>query len=210
MKQGTEVLMDIQYLPSIAWYQAAVKAGKLELEQWEHYQKVSYKNRCWVAGANGRVMLSVPLEKGKGQRTLMKDVKLSYKERWNVQHWRTLESNYRRSPYFEYLEADFRQLYERQFVFLMDMNLQFMEVINRILGFEPEMKLTEVYRKEPETGMLDLRAAFRPSDQEQPSGEGLPAYQQVFEDRTGFLPNLSIADLLFCEGRHGFELLKGA
>ncbi len=208
MKHGTEVLMDIQYLPSIAYYQSLVHTEKVWLEQWEHYQKVSYKNRCWVAGANGKVMLSVPLEKGKGQRTQMKDVKLSYKERWNVQHWRTLESNYRRSPYFEYFEADFRHMYEQQFVYLLDMNLGFMDMINRLLGFKPDYVLTESYVKAPELGVADLRAAFRPADQER--GEGLPVYRQVFEDRIGFLPNLSVVDLLFCEGRHGFELLKGA
>lgn len=96
------LLVDIQYFGTINWIFTSFQYSNIEIEQYETYQKMSFRNRCVVLGGNGPVNLSVPLEKGRGQKTLMKDVKICWRGNWQVQHWRTIESGYNRSPFFDY------------------------------------------------------------------------------------------------------------
>src|ERR1043165_2589546 len=113
-KNGT-LLVESQYFPLIHYYKTLINHYILQIERYEHYQKLSYRNRCYIAGPNGTILLSVPLAKGKNQRTVMKDVRISNEENWQSQHWKTLVSAYRRSPWFEYYEEDLLSLYERPF-----------------------------------------------------------------------------------------------
>jgi hypothetical protein len=206
VRENEILLIESQYFPNIACYKNLVKHNTLMIEKYEHYQKVSFRNRCYVAGPNGRILLSVPLTKGKNQRTLMKDVKISNDEPWQSQQWKTLVSAYRRSPWFEYHEDDLGELYNQPFEFLLDWNMACFEWANKVLGIsELDVQFTTEYKKSYEAGVEDAR------DQLEPGGDftGLaPEYTQVFQDRTGFLPNLSILDLIFCEGKRGLDILK--
>ncbi|MGX5820551.1 WbqC family protein [Chitinophaga lutea] len=201
------VLVESQYFPSISCYKTSIEAKILEIERYEHYQKVSFRNRCYIAGPNGMILLSVPLTKGKNQRTIMKDVRISDAEKWQSLHWKTLTSAYRRSPWFEYFEEELAGLYERPFQFLIDWNMACLEFVNGALGVSPEIRMTEAFRKSyadmPE--VTDLRDHWTPGAE--PPADA-PVYTQVFGERTGFLPNLSILDLLCCEGKRATELLK--
>lgn len=172
----------------------------------EHYQKVSFRNRCYIAGPNGMILLSVPLVKGKNQRTVMKDVRISNQEPWQSLHWKTLTSAYRRSPWFEYFEPELEELYEKPFEYLLDWNLACFDFANRALGIAPVVELTDRFEKDysADTTIIDMRDTLQPG---QPVENPLE-YTQVFGERTGFLPNLSILDLLFCEGKRGLDLLK--
>ena len=200
------LLIESQYFPPICFYKTLIEADILQIERYEHYQKVSFRNRCYVAGPNGKILLSVPLSKGKNQRTIMKDVRISNVENWQGLHWKTLTSAYRRSPWFEYFENDLEGLYEKKFDFLLDWNMACLEWANKVLGISKEVILTEGFEKsyDPSAGIIDKRDHFVPGQ----DLEGLPTYAQVFGERTGFFPNLSILDLLFCEGKRGLELLK--
>ncbi|PUZ24305.1 WbqC-like protein family protein [Chitinophaga costaii] len=204
-KKGT-LLIESQLFPNITFYKTLIKCEKLLLEQWEHYQKVSFRNRYYIAGPNGRILLSVPLTKGKNQRTLVRDVKISNEEKWQDQHWKTLVSSYRRSPWFEYYEDELRPLFEQPFERLLDWNLACFDWVNKRLGLELSYTLTDEYVNEylPESGVTDARNTHRPGDKNAQSID-LPVYTQVFGERTGFLPNLSILDLLFCEGKQAIK-----
>lgn len=200
------LLVESQYFPPISFYKTLIEADILKIERYEHYQKVSYRNRCYIAGPNGVILLSVPLTKGKNQRTIMKDVRISHEEKWQALHWKTLTSAYRRSPWFEYFEDGLASLYERKFDFLLDWNMACLEWAETVLGLEKPVSYTESFRKsyDPAEGILDLRDALAPGKS---AGE-LPEYTQVFGERTGFVPGLSILDLIFCEGKRALELLK--
>lgn len=200
------MLIENQYFPQINFYKTLIKSEKVRFERMEHYQKVSFRNRCYIAGPNGMILLSVPLMKGKNQRTIMKDVRISNDEPWQSLHWKTLTSAYRRSPYFEYFEPELETLYEKKFEFLFDWNLACFDFANGALGISPVIETTDIYNKDysADPTVLDLRDKMHPGATEAPAAE----YTQVFGERTGFLPNLSILDLLFCEGKRGLELLK--
>lgn len=200
------LLVESQYFPPISFYKTLIEVNILKIEKYEHYQKVSFRNRCYVAGPNGIILLSVPLSKGKNQRTIMKDVRISHEENWQALHWKTLTSAYRRSPWFEYFEDELEGLYEKKFDYLLDWNMACLEWANKVLGLSPEISFTSSFEKnyDPGAGILDKRDQLQPGQ----VPENAPVYAQVFGERTGFSPNLSILDLLFCEGKRGLELLK--
>ena len=202
------LLIESQYFPNISYYKTLINSDILLIERYEHYQKVSFRNRCYIAGPNGSILLSVPLARGKNQRTLMKDVKISNEEKWQGQHWKTLVSAYRRSPWFEYHEESLGELYKKEFAYLLDWNMACFEWANKVIGLTHPISFTDQFEKtySPETGVTDLRDKMSPSEPAL-SGDS-PEYTQVFQERIGFLPNLSILDLIFCEGRRSLELLK--
>ncbi|NSL91102.1 hypothetical protein ECE50_030040 [Chitinophaga sp. Mgbs1] len=198
------LLIESQYFPPIDFYKTLIEHDKLKIEKYEHYQKVSFRNRCYVAGPNGRMILSVPLTKGKNQRTVMKDVKISNEEKWQALHWKTLVSAYRRSPWFEYYEADLEGLFEQPFNFLLDWNIACFEWVNSRLSIQPAVTFTESYEKVV-PGITDARDTILPGI----IRADAPQYTQVFQERTGFIPGLSILDLLFCEGKQALAVIKG-
>lgn len=201
---GKVLLIESQYFPPIDVYKALVKCETLQLERFEHYQKVSYRNRCYIAGPNGRITLSVPLSKGKNQRTIMKDVKISNEEKWQSLHWKTLVSAYRRSPWFEYYEADLEALYTKPFDFLLDWNMACLEWANKQMGLKVPVTFTEEFQKEISNPLItDARDTRLP----EPAVFAEPEYTQVFQERIGFIANLSVLDLLFCEGKRSLEIL---
>lgn len=206
------LLIESQYFPSLEYYLTLLRYDKLKIERYEHYQKVTYRNRCYVAGPNGRILLSVPLERGKNQRTPMKEVRICNGERWQALHWKTLESAYRRSPWFEYFEDELAPCFGRRYHFLLDWNLEMFDRINRLLDLDITYELTDSFRLTyEEPGLTDARDRILPGAwrQEDTAGD-YPVYTQVFGERTGFLPNLSILDLLFCEGKNAKEILEAA
>jgi hypothetical protein len=202
------LLIESQYFPNLSYYKTLINRDILLIERYEHYQKLSFRNRCYIAGPNGTILLSVPLARGKNQRTVMKDVKISNEEKWQGQHWKTLVSAYRRSPWFEYHEQSLGKLYERPAHFLLDWNMACFEWANDVIGLAHPIAFTDEYEKEykADSGITDLRDTMIPSSVA--NGNDTPIYTQVFQERTGFMPNLSILDLIFCEGRRSLDLLK--
>lgn len=199
------LIIESQYFPSISFYKTLIEVDILKIERYEHYQKVSYRNRCYIAGPNGTILLSVPLVKGKNQRTIAKDVRISNEEKWQALHWKTLTSAYRRSPWFEYFEGELEGLYEKKFDFLIDWNMACLEWANKVLGINTPVTYTDSFEKVyAGEDIIDLRDKLIPGKNE----VEVPEYTQVFGERTGFTPNLSVLDLLFCEGKRALELLK--
>ncbi len=202
------LLVESQYFPNISFYKTLINHDILLIERYEHYQKVSFRNRCYIAGPNGSILLSVPLARGKNQRTVMKDVRISNDEKWQALHWKTLVSAYRRSPWFEYYEDELGRLFTKEVSYLLDWNLMCLEWANKVIGVSSPITFTDEYHKTYEAGkgITDVRDTILPS--QKPVDEDTVRYTQVFQERVGFLPDLSILDLIFCEGKRSIELLK--
>jgi hypothetical protein len=200
------LIIDSQYFACVNSINISFQFSNIKIEQYENWQKMSFRNRMVVAGSNGPVHLSVPLEKGRDQRQLVKDVKISQHEDWQKQHWRTIESCYSRSPFFEFYRDGVWELMQKKQVFLLDMNMAILAWLQKMLKNQGRVSLTENYVKEYAPPVKDLRNHFLPKNyQEMPFSI---RYTQVFEDRIGFCPNLSILDLLFCCGPNAKDLLK--
>lgn len=163
---------------------------------------MSFRNRCVIAGADGPIVLSVPLQGGRDQRTLMKDLRIDNRQNWQSQHLKTIRSCYNRSPWFEHYKEDLEALYQEQSTHLMDWNLRCFKWAAGILALEVKIDLTQEYLKSySDKELLDFRNRITPKNLKVASGDYVK-YNQVFEERAGFIPNLSILDLIFCEGRN--------
>ncbi len=161
---------------------------------------MSFRNRCVVAGANGPINLSVPIEGGRNSKLPMKEVRIRNQERWQTNHWRTIFSAYNRSPWFEHFAAELEELYTRRFNFLVDWNMACFGWTADKMAINTPVSLSEVFIKNyPEDEYLDWRGRYIPAMIHNLDEEA-PAYRQVFEERHGFIPNLSVLDFLFCHG----------
>jgi hypothetical protein len=163
-----------------------------------------------IPAANGVCSLSVPLVGGRENSLLMKDVKIDNSVNWQLRHWRTITSSYGRSPWFEFYRDDLERIYSGSFTFLADWDHELLRWTFASLALEVHM---EVLESEPEKGsentILNLRNKILPKNfQDVEIINGLPSYAQVFQDKIGFQPNMSIIDLIFCEGRNARGLLR--
>ena len=208
MNQVNRLIIDLQYFPTINYYITLYQYTDIIFEQYDYHRKMSFRNRCMIAGANGPINLSVPIMGGREQRVITKDVKIDNSEKWQIQHWRSVISSYNRSPFFEYFEEDLKSLFSRKFIFLLDWNLacmNWLETYNdKNRHFTCSVKYLKVY--DPEA-FDDLRDWFFPRWLEE-RVKGPVTYRQVFEDKNGFIPNLSVLDFLFCEGPQSLNQLQ--
>ena len=209
------LLIESQYAGNIQYYARMLHHEKVLIEQWEHYQKASYRNRCYIAMPNGPMRLSIPLVKGRQSRRTIKEMKISYEWDWQKQHWNSLTAAYRSSPYFEYYEDDLEPFYSQKMVYLMDFNRQLRDFILKAINAQSMVNIsyTDRFEKSYDADkVLDFRSVLLPN-KSQESKDTLfecPVYHQVFEKKTGFIPNLSIFDLLFSEGPKALLTLKEA
>lgn len=179
------------YLPPLSWCAAFWNSDTLVLEACETYQKGSWRNRCRIAGPNGVQLLSIPLEKGKNNKMPVREVRIACGEPWQRQHWRSITTAYGNAPYFEHYADDLRPFYHKNFEFLFDFNLNLLEMVCRKMDWQGDIAPSAQFLPEPLP----------------PEGEAI-RYPQVFEEKHGFIPDLSVLDLLFCCGKQGGEILK--
>lgn len=198
-----DILIHPSYYPSISHFVAMIQAESITFEYDDNFQKQSNRNRTFIYGANGKQMLNIPVKKSLNERQKYKDVKIEYDFNWRKQHFKSLESAYRTSPFFEYFEDDFRNIFEKKHDFLMDLNLEIHELVCDCLGIKLPYKKTEEYHKTV-TDLVD----FRPLINGKKDNNQFDTYTQVFDEKYGFINNLSILDLLFNEGRYGIDYLK--
>jgi len=193
------------YFPSIAHYVLFAKSEQLVYEMEDNFQKQTYRNRTYIYGANGKLMFNVPIRHNKkGKHIKYKEIKIANETAWQRLHWRSLESAYRTSPYFEYYEDELRPVFEKRYTHLLDLNFDTIQVINECLQFTIETSQTQEY-KSIVTDAQDFRKL---ADVKKEPDHGFDAYTQVFEAKHGFIPNLSILDLLFNEGTNALTYLE--
>jgi hypothetical protein len=200
------LVIENHYLPCVCFFKILFNSEDVKIEQYEFYQKMSFRNRCLLAGPNGLLSLSVPLEKGRNQRTLIQDVRISYKDNWRLIHWRSIHDAYRKSPFFDWYMDDIKSLFDKKPEFLFDWNLQWLEWLIKQSGQKISIGFTDGFEEAYPADVMDYRDNFTPKNYLDYAKE-LPEYTQVFENKNGFAPNLSALDLLLCEGKTGFARL---
>lgn len=191
-----KALLPSAYFAPIAWYVPMARGAEVCIEQHDNFVKQTWRNRCAIAGPNGRQVLTVPVEKNPKGKTAMRDVRISDHGNWRHLHWNALESSYGKSPFFEYYADDLRPFFERRWEFLFDYNEEIRQKVCELLQIDAKVSYSSAFfapEALPET-TRDLRPLAEPS-----LLDALPCtpYYQVFAQRQGFIPNLSILDLLF-------------
>lgn len=198
------LLLNTAYFAPIPYFSAIRQAQNVWIEQFENFGKQSYRNRCEIMTANGIIPLTVPVSKA-NSKTLTKDLKIIYATPWQKLHFRSIESAYKNSPYYEYYIDDLMPFFEKKRTYLLDLNNAILETILGFLKIRRSLRMTEDYIPENTTIYTDLRDAFHPKPNRRKTGPEFPVhpYRQTFSDRFPFTPNLSILDLLFCCGTEG-------
>lgn len=198
-----DILLHPNYFPSISQFVAMAQADRITFEVEDNFQKQTNRNRMYIYSANGMQMLNIPVKHAIGLHQKFKDVQIENAFNWQKQHLKSLEASYRTSPYFEYFEDDIRPIFEKKHQFMMDLNFQILEILSDCLALPLTYTTTEEYFKTPAQS-IDLRPL---TNGKKDTAEFEP-YVQVFDEKYGFISNLSILDLLFNEGRHAVDYLQ--
>ncbi len=195
-----QLLLSTTYFGPIQWYQKLYRAEEVFIERWESFQKQTYRNRCIIATTNGPQALTVPIER---QFTIncIKDIRISDHGNWRHLHWNALQSAYGESPFFDYYQDDIRPFFEQRWDYLLDFNEAIREKMCELLDIQPKVDYSKKFTVYSLSSCVpDYRMVIRPKNPE-PDPDFTPKrYYQVYEQKHGFLPNLSILDLLFNMG----------
>ncbi|MEN8138850.1 MAG: WbqC family protein [Bacteroidota bacterium] len=199
-------LLPSTYFGPIDYFAHIVQSEKSIIEVEDNFQKQTYRNRCYIYGANGKLLLNVPVKHCKNENIRRKtnDTQIANEFDWQKLHWKSLGSAYRTSPYFEFYEDELRPLFEKKYKFLADLNMDTANLIQDIIQESWDLTKTTAYEESP-SEILDLRAEF---NAKKDSAVITPNYTQVFSDKFGFIPNLSILDLIFMEGPNALNYLE--
>lgn len=185
-------------MPSVE-YVARLLRQECVIDLGENFIKRSERNRAQILSANGVMPLSVHIENANRPRQRMRDVRIDYSKRWQHQHWMAIVSAYKSSPYFDYFAHELEPFYRKQWRYLLDYNMEYLQVLLRLLGANQSLPVSEEYVEAKEQDM-DLRPK-----QKKDSAFVAEPYFQVFSDRMPFVENLSILDLLLCEGSSAID-----
>jgi len=217
-----KALLSTTYFGPVQWYQKLHRSEEVQIEQWESFQKQTYRNRCLIATTQGIQTLTVPVERGTSQ--LIRDIRISDHGNWRHLHWNALMSAYGESPFFEYYQDDIRPFFEKRWDYLLDFNEAIRSKMCELLDIQPRVSLTTEYSPScvppvasdqrssasfllPPSSIIDFREAINPKHpQPDPDFEPKP-YYQVYAAKHGFLANLSVLDLLFNMGPEGIFYL---
>ena len=204
------VYISTTYLGPVQQYCKLFQYPEVHLETAENYLKQTLRNRCTIAVPDGELALSIPTVKPNTLKCPMRDIRISDHGNWRHLHWNAIESAYNHTPFFEYYKDDFRPFYEKKYEFLVDFNEELCHLICSLIDIQPDMARTTEYRTEFTPNEADFRERIHPKkDFSLEDTEFSPQpYYQVFQERLGFLPNLSIIDLLFNMGPESLLVLQ--
>ena len=192
-------LLPTAYLAPISYYAILLQDPNCRIELNEHFIKQSIRNRCDIYGANGKLRLSIPKQRKGSSKTIIENLKISYRNNWQKQHWNAIESAYNSSPFFEYYKDDLKPFFEEKEEYLVNFNSKLQNVILSMLQQENIIKNTTEYLHKGD--FFNLRNyTWKLKNQEK--------YDQVFMENQGFIPNLSILDLLFNLGPESIDYLN--
>jgi hypothetical protein len=191
------------YFPSISHYIAMIQADEIVFEVDDNFQKQTNRNRMYIYGANGLHLLNISVKHSIEKNQKYKDVIIDKTSEWQKNHLKSLEAAYKNSPFFEYFIDDILPIYQKKHKFLIDLDFETFEIVNSCLGIDlPFSKTIEyLHTLENENDLRYLVNGKKDTTQ-------LESYTQVFNDKHGFINNLSILDLLFNEGRYAVDYLK--
>jgi hypothetical protein len=199
-------LFSSAYFPPVEYLSAWLQAKQPCIDPTEHYRKQSYRTRAVILSGNGQLTLTVPVQHP-ANHTPVKDVRLDYATPWQRQHWRGIVSAYNNSPFFLFLQDFFYPFFEKRYTFLLDLNNDILQKVLSLLGYQGELLFQEetvLPRQEH-----DFRQWIHPrmAVRDDYPWHTQPPYAQVFEDKFGFVPHLSVLDLLFNKGNESANYL---
>lgn len=201
-----EILLHLPYFGPVSHFKEVVKPTTIWFENEDNYQKQTYRNRTYIYGANGKLLLNIPVKHlnapGVKLHQKYKDVRIENDFKWQQLHWKSLKSAYQTSPFFEYYEDDFAPLFHGKEDFLMEFNYKCFDLVCECLQLTVDFKKTAEYFREP-PGIIDRRDLINAK-----TSREVPEYIQVFQDKKGFIQDLSILDLLFNEGPNAINYLR--
>lgn len=198
MQSTKTTILPSAYLGSIEYFAYLVQK-KCIIEYHDYFIKQSLRTRCEIYGPNGKQSLIVPKTRKGSSNSIIKDITISYDHSWQKEHWNSITSNYRSSPYFEYFEDEFETHFSFKHKYLIDLNSSLTQKVLDFLQCDQPLKFSTSYISNSEA--IELRKYnFNQAE--------TPRYEQVFEDKHEFIPKLSILDLLFNEGNNALEYLK--
>jgi hypothetical protein len=199
-----KIVLHPTYFPNIAHFVAMVNAEEVILEMEDNFLKQTYRNRTYIYGANGKLGLNIPVIHSQKNRQKYKDVKNYNQDNWQSLHWKSILSAYRTSPFFEYYEDELQSLFTKKTDFILDHNLLCLETICECLQLELNLSKTDTFEKTLKD-KTDYRQLVNAKKEPNYNFE---KYTQVFSAKHGFIPNLSILDLLFNEGPNAVNYLE--
>lgn len=200
----TTALLSSAYCAPVQWFQKLNRYDRVLIEQNDNFRKQTYRNRCVIATANGTQALTIPVENTAGGKCLMRDVRVSDHGNWRRLHWNALATAYGDSPFFDYYADDLHPMYVRKYDFLLDFNMEMTRLLCQLLDVRPQVELTTAYTAEAEN---DFRDVIRPKHPVTDDGFVPRRYYQVHGAARGFIPNLSVLDLLFNMGNEAIFYL---
>ncbi|UII22870.1 WbqC family protein [Fulvivirga ligni] len=202
----SSVLLDIQYLPSLEYFCCLNQYDEIIIEQEEYFEKQSYRNRCHILSSNKVERLIVPVIGGR-KKIKVKDIQIDYTQKWLLNHLRTIRSAYGKAPFFEYYFDHFEFIFQKKEKFLLDLNMQLLQLCFKFLHIDKPITLTNSYIKSTEADIVDFRSAIHPKKPHTDHNLYTPqSYTQVFG--LSFVENLSVIDLLFCEGPNSRNVIN--
>ncbi len=203
------VLLSSAYLPPVSYFSKLYAYEKVCVERFDHYMKQSYRNRCVIASAAGPLSLTIPTEKSEDPKCLMKDVRISDHGNWRHVHWNAFVAAYKQSPFFDYYADEFHEFFEKRYSFLFDFNSELCNWLCEQLDIHPVVAWSDDFIVDT-AGMDDFREQIHPKKRLQTDDASFKAvpYYQVFQEKQGFQPDLSVADLLFNMGPEGLLVLR--
>lgn len=197
-----EALLHPTYFPSISHFAVMAQADKVFFEMEDNFQKQTNRNRMYIYSPNGLQLLNIPVKQATKSNQKTRDILIESAFDWQKQHFKSLEAAYRNSPFFEFFEDDIRPIFNQKHKYLMDLNLETIEIISKCLGLQMQaVKTEEYFQNAPQMDFRSLANGKKDSYE-------FESYPQVFEEKFQYLNNLSILDLLFNESRHALTYLK--
>lgn len=205
MNNSTPFILPTAYLPPIEYFALLNTSKAIIIEQHETYSKQTYRNRCEIYTEKGKMPLIIPVSKPSGKHTITADIRIFNQDKWYVKHWRAIETAYKAAPFFLYYSNEINSFYNGTIHNLLNFNLELTKLFCQIIGIETEFKLSADYLKRVDT-KIDFREAISPK---KPNIiKSFPDYTQVFSTNHGFIPNLSIIDLLFNLGPESYNYIS--
>jgi hypothetical protein len=193
------------YFPSISHFAALAQSENTVFEIEDNFQKQTNRNRTYIYSPNGIQLLNIPVKHSKESHQKTKEIQIETDSDWQKQHFKSLEAAYRSSPFFEFFEDDLRPIFEKKHNFLLDLNFETLEILSKCLRMKLEYTSTTEYFHEVEPNEYkDFRALVNGKK----DSSSFESYTQVFDDKYGFINNLSVLDLLFNEGKYALDYLK--
>lgn len=200
-----DILLHPTYFPSISHFAALAQSESTVFEIEDNFQKQTNRNRTYIYSPNGIQLLNIPVKHSKESHQKTKDIQIETDSDWQKQHFKSLEAAYRSSPFFEFFEDDLRPLFEKKHTFLLDLNFETLEIISKCLRMKLDYTTTTEYFHEVDSNEYkDFRALVNGKK----DSSSFESYTQVFDDKYGFINNLSVLDLLFNEGKYALDYLK--